>query len=323
MTRRSSRLRGPGVNRRPPPPQPARAISSSRRSSPGRQLGGRVGEEARDDPVEVDRERLVHEAELRLRAGGIEERHPAARERREEERVEPRARARDPRARRRGAARPRASAASRLEQLAERRRLVLREVPRPAERLRVPEDGQDELHDRARVDVADAALAAAGQQHRAAVEQPPEVALDAAEVVALAVHHRDAQPRRGEAAPRPRLGERVLERALAHPVVPLTLVEGVERRGHQRAVVVALARRPRPAFLAHEVDLAGADDDVVADASVEDLRRPAAVAAVVRGEVHGRVPLAAGEEAARSRPSCGRRAAARRASRTCRGACRG
>ena len=94
----------------------------------------------------------------------------------------------------------------------------------------------------------------------------------------------------------PGADERVLERALLHPVVPLAAVEGVRGRLDERPVVVALAGGARAA-LAHEVDLAGADHDVVADAAAQHLGRPPAVRPVVGGEVDRRVEAASREQA--------------------------
>ena len=131
------------------------------------------------------------------------------------------------------------AAARAVEQLAQRGRLVLGQVVGAAEARGVPEQAQDRRHHGPRVDVARLVRAAPGEQQRAAVEEAPQVALDPPEVVALAAHHRDAQPRGREAPLLEGAGERVLERALLHPVVPLAAVEGVRGR------LQAAARRSR------------------------------------------------------------------------------
>ena len=234
------------------------------------------------------------EAQLGLREAGVDEGHPAAAEGREQKRVEARrrerlvARVHEARAGAEGGR-------ERREQLDERGSLVLRQVVGAPEARRVPEQGEDGLHHRARVDVPRQVPAAAGDEERPAVHQPPQVALDAPEVVALSAHHRDAQARRREAALAERARELVLEPALVHSIVPLAAVECVLRRLQQGAFVVALARRAR-ARGAHQVHLARADRDVVRDAAGEDLRRASAVGRVEGGEVDGRVEAASRQQ---------------------------
>ena len=139
------------------------------------------------------------------------------------------------------------------------------------------------------------AIAAVGKDERATVEEPPQVALEPAEVVALSVHHRQPQPSGGEPVPGPSLAEDVLGRALAYPVIPFLPVAGRRGRDHQRPLVIRLARR-RGARLAHEVDLARADHHVVADAVGQRSHRFGGFLAPKDGEVHRGVEAAPGQE---------------------------
>jgi len=164
-----------------------------------------------------------------------------------------------------------------------------------AEGVGAQEQLDEEPGELAAVDVAHAVGAAVGQEHRPAVEEPPQVALDAPEVVALAVHHGDADPGHREAVARVRLRERVLAGALADAVVPLVELVRILRLRDERPLVVVLGGGPGAA-VAHEVDLPGGDHEVVADLAAEHLGRPAAVLAGERREVHHRVEGAVAHE---------------------------
>ncbi len=144
--------------------------------------------------------------------------------------------------------------------------------------------------------MADGPVTAVGKHHRPAVEEPPQVAFQPAEVVALAVHHREAKTGRGEPPHLPVLDERVLDPALPHAVVPLPALGGVAGLGQEGSRVVGLPRGARRS-VAHEVDLAGADHDVVAQPAGQDRHHLPRVLGPVRGEVDGGVEGMPGQEA--------------------------
>src|SRR5262245_34619405 len=100
--------------------------------------------------------------------------------------------------------------------------------------------------------------AAIGNADPRAAQAIPGLVLDAAIVVALAVHDRNA-----ERGPAFRAREhRVFATSLADTVGPLAVLGGIGRLRHQRTVVVAFGRRRGRAGNAHVVDLAARDEEI-------------------------------------------------------------
>ena len=187
-------------------------------------------------------------AEAQLVAGPrrVEERHPAAAEGRDLDGVEALLHEPRPRDGNETCGRPEQLRAQ-AHELGHGRRLLLGQVAGlPEGARRRPEGAAPRGPPHPRRRAGSAFRRRPGRRIGPAIQEAPEVALEAAMVVALAVHHGDAQAGGREAVGREGRDQGVLGAALAHAVVPLRPVGGIPRRLRAAGARRSRSRAPRP-----------------------------------------------------------------------------
>src|SRR5664280_851082 len=180
-----------------------------------------------------------------------------------------------------------------VEELTQRHGLVLRDIVSTTDRLPVGQAELDGAHHIFTIYMAKWKAGIVGHQQRAAIPHAKQIILQTVEVVALAVHHGKTQRRNWKRVFRVRLHEEVFGSPLLDPIDPVVVIEVVVfgRLRHHRAFIVFFAERALRTF-PNEIDLTGADKDVVAYSAAQHVYSDGCVATVVQSGINRGIKVA-------------------------------